>query len=146
LLTSSPFVAATSFVGASNGTDKLLSAIVSADFKLDSGSTCINAGNNTYVTSTLDLAGNERIMQSIVDIGCYESSVTTGLKETKNDGLKVIDKRIQLPESAIGQTIQVFNANGMEVKHYIAKSFDLTIAGKGVYVVKVNNDIYKVIL
>jgi hypothetical protein len=72
LLTSSPFVAATGFQGAANGTDKLLSAIESADFKLASGSTCINAGNNTYATATADLAGLTRIQGAIVDMGAYE--------------------------------------------------------------------------
>ena len=149
LLTSSPFVAATGFQGAANGTDKLFSAIESANFKLASGSSCIDAGENTYVLSTTirDLANSERIQNSIVDMGCYESSFTTlAVKSPIAGGLKVIGNKIQLPESAIGQTVCVFNVNGMEVKNYIAKSFDLSIARKGVYIVKVNNDIYKVIL
>jgi hypothetical protein len=149
LLTSSPFVAATGFQGAANGTDKLLSTIESADFKLASGSSCIDAGNNAYVTSTVtrDLANSERIQNSIVDMGCYESSFTTlDVKMPIAGGLKVIGNKIQLPESAMGQTVCVFNVNGMEVKNYIANSFELTIAGKGVYVVKVNNEVYKVIL
>jgi hypothetical protein len=149
LLTSSPFVAATGFQGAANGTDKLLSTIESADFKLASGSSCIDAGNNAYVTSTVtrDLANSERIQNSTVDLGCYESSFTTlDVRMPVAGGLKVIGNKIQLPESAMGQTIRVVNVNGMEVKNYIANSFELTIAGKGVYVVKVNNEVYKVIL
>ena len=147
LLTSSPFVAATSFVGAANGVDKLASAFESADFKLASGSPCVNAGNNTFATATKDLANSDRIQNSKVDIGCYESSFTTlDVKMPLVGSLKVIGNKIQLPESAMGQTIRVVNVNGMEVKNYIANSFDLTIAGKGVYVVKVNNNIYKVIL
>ncbi|MDX9748136.1 MAG: T9SS type A sorting domain-containing protein [Paludibacter sp.] len=74
LVSSSPFVAATGFQGAANGTDKLLSSIESADFRLTSGSTCINAGNNTYATATSDLAGNNRIQNTTVDIGCYEDT------------------------------------------------------------------------
>ena len=147
LLTSSPFVAATSFVGAANGTDKLASAIESADFKLVSGSSCVNAGNNTYATASKDLGNNDRIQNTTVDMGCYESSFTTlDVKTPVAGGLKVIGNKIQLPESAIGQTVCVYNVNGMEVKNYIANSFELSIASKGVYVVKVNNEVYKVIL
>jgi hypothetical protein len=149
LLTSLPFVSATGFQGAANGTDKLLSTIETADFKLASGSSCIDAGDNNYVTSTVtrDLANSERIQNSTVDIGCYESSFTTlDVKMPVAGGLRIIGNKIQLPESAMGQTIRVVNVNGMEVKNYIANSFDLTIDSKGVYVVKVNNDIYKVIL
>jgi len=76
LLTSSPFVAATGFQGAANGTDKLFSTIESANFRLTSGSSCINAGNNTYATATSDLAGNNRIQNTTVDIGCYEVTPT----------------------------------------------------------------------
>jgi hypothetical protein len=83
-LTSSPFVAATSYVGSANGTDKLLSTIESADFKLASGSTCINAGNNTYATATSDLAGNNRIQNTTVEIGCYEVTPTAASIEGGN--------------------------------------------------------------
>ncbi len=84
LLTSSPFVAATGFQGAANGTDKLLSTIESANFRLTSGSTCINAGNNTYATATSDLAGNNRIQNTTVDIGCYEVTPTAASIEGGN--------------------------------------------------------------
>ena len=74
LLTASPFVSATSYLGAANGSDKLASAIESADFKLAVGSSCINAGSNSFATATTDLGGATRIQSSIVDMGCYESS------------------------------------------------------------------------
>ncbi|MDD1475124.1 T9SS type A sorting domain-containing protein, partial [Dolichospermum sp. ST_sed4] len=48
------------------------------DFTLGSDSPCIDAGNNSYVTSVIDFVNNYRIWDgnndndSIVDIGCYE--------------------------------------------------------------------------
>ena len=50
-----------SFVDAANG-----------DYRLASGSPCIDAGDNAYVTGDTDLAGNARIANGTVDIGCYE--------------------------------------------------------------------------
>ncbi|MBR4654923.1 MAG: SUMF1/EgtB/PvdO family nonheme iron enzyme [Kiritimatiellae bacterium] len=49
------------FVDAANG-----------DYRLTAGSPCIDAGDNSYVTSDKDLAGNARIANGTVDIGCYE--------------------------------------------------------------------------
>jgi hypothetical protein len=42
------------------------------DFHLQPNSPCINAGNNAYVTTTIDLDGNPRIVSGTVDIGACE--------------------------------------------------------------------------
>jgi hypothetical protein len=42
------------------------------DFRLQTGSPCINAGNNAYVAGTNDLAGRPRIVGGTVDVGAYE--------------------------------------------------------------------------
>jgi predicted outer membrane repeat protein len=43
-----------------------------SDYHLLSTSPCVNAGNNAYVSSMLDLDGNPRILGGTVDMGCYE--------------------------------------------------------------------------
>ena len=48
------------------------------DYTLAENSQAINAGNNTYVTTETDLAGNPRILNGTVDLGAYEY---TGLIE-----------------------------------------------------------------
>ena len=42
------------------------------DYRLSAESPCIDAGDNSYVTGDTDLAGNARIANGTVDIGCYE--------------------------------------------------------------------------
>src|SRR5205823_5910368 len=44
----------------------------SGNLRLQPNSLCINAGNNSYVTSAIDLDGNPRISGGTVDIGAYE--------------------------------------------------------------------------
>ena len=46
--------------------------IVSNDFRLELLSQCINVGTNVYAISDLDLDGNPRIVDGIVDMGAYE--------------------------------------------------------------------------
>nr|MCR4737768.1 choice-of-anchor J domain-containing protein [Bacteroidales bacterium] len=46
---------------------------VNVDWHLQQGSPCINVGNNTLVTDSLDLDGTTRIKRDTVDLGCYES-------------------------------------------------------------------------
>ncbi len=52
--------------------DPMLVNQIGGDFHLQSGSPCINAGNNTYATSATDLDGNARIIGGTVDVGAYE--------------------------------------------------------------------------
>ena len=42
------------------------------DFRLVAGSPCINAGDNTWATTAVDLDGHARIAEGIVDMGAYE--------------------------------------------------------------------------
>lgn len=59
------FVHPSDSIGASDSTDN-------ADWRLANGSPCVNRGNNS-VADSLDLAGNVRIQQDTIDMGCYES-------------------------------------------------------------------------
>jgi hypothetical protein len=52
--------------------DPMFVDAVNSNFKLQAGSPCINAGNNSTVSTTNDLAGNPRIVAGVVDMGAYE--------------------------------------------------------------------------
>lgn len=42
------------------------------DYRLQTDSPCINAGRNSYVSTSSDLAGQPRVVEGTVDIGAYE--------------------------------------------------------------------------
>jgi hypothetical protein len=46
--------------------------LAGGDFHLLTSSSCVNAGNNSYVTNSFDLEGNPRISGGTVDIGAFE--------------------------------------------------------------------------
>lgn len=46
--------------------------VANGDYRLAAGSPCIDAGDNSYVTTPSDLLGNIRIANGTVDIGCCE--------------------------------------------------------------------------
>jgi hypothetical protein len=50
----------------------LLVDLASGDLRLQADSPCINAGKNSYLLPTTDLAGNPRISGGTVDLGAYE--------------------------------------------------------------------------
>ncbi len=52
------------------------------DFRIQSNSPLIDQGDNSYVTTTLDLLGNPRIGNGIVDIGAFEFTPPSSLPVT----------------------------------------------------------------
>lgn len=145
VISSSPFVSPTTFVGAANGTTQLFSSITSADFKLASGSTCINAGDNSFSTLTTDIAGATRIQNTTIDMGCYETSVTTGLQPKVIKGLMVSGNLVVLPQGSANQNVEVLNANGTILKSFSTNNGTLVIDNKGLFLVRIGNDTYKIV-
>ena len=61
------------------GTDPGFVDVANGDYRLASGSPCIDAGANAFVQGDRDLAGNPRLVNGTVDIGCYEDQKVAGL-------------------------------------------------------------------
>lgn len=65
--------------------DPMLVDSANSNFQLQAGSPCINAGNNSYVSTATDLNGNSRIVGGVVDMGAYENQ--TAGPDADNDGM-----------------------------------------------------------
>lgn len=57
--------------------DPLFTDDSNGDYTLQTGSPAINSGDNTKVIGVADLAGNTRITDATVDLGCYEQVALT---------------------------------------------------------------------
>ena len=80
------------------------------DWRLQQGSPCINVGNNTFVTDSLDLDGTARIKRDTVDLGCYESDFYSPVPvETGVD--------TGLVEVTVGPLFKFCEINGTESIH-----------------------------
>jgi predicted outer membrane repeat protein len=67
-------------VGIGNFTNPpLFVNLAGGDFHLQSTSPCINAGNNTAVTTATDFDGNPRVVGGTVDVGAYEYQTPTSI-------------------------------------------------------------------
>ncbi|MBQ3388334.1 MAG: hypothetical protein IJG60_03890, partial [Thermoguttaceae bacterium] len=71
------------------------------DYRLAEKSQAINAGNNDYVTTEVDLAGNARIADGVVDLGAYEYQVKTStiVVTTSEDIVDETDGFVSLREA-----------------------------------------------
>ncbi|MBQ6084497.1 MAG: right-handed parallel beta-helix repeat-containing protein [Bacteroidales bacterium] len=57
-------------------------------WQLGEGSVCVNRGTSEGISvPEKDLAGNDRVKQGTIDIGCYESNHTTSTLPTYSDGI-----------------------------------------------------------
>ena len=65
-----------------NSNAPLFTDAATGDYTLAQGSQAINKGNNSYVTTTVDLAGNTRIQGDVVDLGAYEGAFDEPEPET----------------------------------------------------------------
>lgn len=69
------------FVSPSGGSGNTFNGLI-ADWSLQVGSPCIDAGNPTGTYSLTDIAGNPRVAGAFIDMGAYESpSISTNVSE-----------------------------------------------------------------
>jgi hypothetical protein len=62
-----------------NGVVGLSSVANQFDYRLKSGSPCLNAGDPLGTYSALDLAGATRVQNGVIEMGCYEGAFSSGV-------------------------------------------------------------------
>jgi trimeric autotransporter adhesin len=117
-----------------------------SSFELTSSSPAVDSGNNTFITTTSDLLGNQRIFNTTVDRGAYEfGSTSLGVSdfETSLDKIKLYPNptsgilNIQMKSPLNKAT--VFNIQGQKVIESSTIQFDVSNLLSGVYVIKIED-------
>jgi hypothetical protein len=106
----------------------------------------IDAGDNNHIPNTIteDLAGNNRIQNSVVDLGAYEFNgmiLSTNNYESNSIEMTLYPNPAKNllnleSEHLVIEQASIFDINGRLVKSFYQKSTDVSSLAKGVYVVK----------
>lgn len=139
--------------------DPLFVDQVNGNFKLSATSPAINAGSNDLIPAGIltDLNGNQRVFNSIVDLGCYEFNNLTGMNFVTVDAEIQIypnptTDKLTITSKSFLQKIELFDITGKSV---LVKPVDgdlniITInvsqLNKGLYLLKAADSIQKVII
>jgi len=145
------FVAPASVIGNSTLADDI-QQIETASYQLAGGSRCVNAGNVSYTDGLLlDLAAKSRVQGDEIDMGAYEYQVETditGLLKGKKREVIFSGGKIQITGADINDGLMIYNINGMLMfqKKINRSSESFEWEKKGLYIIKIEDEIFKIIV
>lgn len=128
------------------------------NFQLSTNSPAIDSGKNDLFPTTMltDLNNQQRIFNSIIDLGCYEFVQSTGINKTMADDIQVYPnpasgylmiksksplQRIQLTDLTGKIVYQQSVSNGVELI-----SIDITNLSKGIYLLRADDKTSSIII
>jgi hypothetical protein len=115
-----------------------------SDYTLNPGSPAIDAGNNSYVPSALnlDLNGNPRIVNTTVDIGAFEYDPS--LSNENFDSFNTfsifpnpVNNEITIKSNEEIEKIEIHSLLGQKVSSYFSAKADVTDLPSGIYLITV---------
>ena len=126
--------------------DPMFTDALSGHYTLKAGSPAINSGSISGINYlATDLAGNERINSSTIDIGCYEYQRTASVFEMENN-LQFIaypnptNGVIRIKSSQHISSIDVLNSIGQVAAHFVStNSIDISHLPNGLYFIKAHS-------
>ncbi len=122
---------------------------LAANWALQAGSPCINAGDTSYPASFLDIVGNPRIADGTTDIGAYETLSLAAIDFSILESMKIYPNPlinyaiIELQNEQKNNHIQLINSLGLEIKSYNFSGKYLKVdrenLNSGIYYMKFKN-------
>ncbi|MCD9616182.1 T9SS type A sorting domain-containing protein [Chryseobacterium gleum] len=121
----------------------------SYNYQLDISSAAINAGNNSFVTQTQDLLGNNRIFGTAVDLGAYETTTNLGTNENAYKKITLFydfkSENLIIKNRNSNNIVTIYDSMGRIVlKANISDSLSLSEFTPGVYFVTLQNTSEKI--
>lgn len=120
--------------------------LLNPDYSLASGSPAINSGNNSLlINMPFDLNGNDRIVNSIVDMGAIEYN--SALNNTNFDSYSQFTiypnpatEEIKVKSSETIESITIVSLEGRKTKTTSASSINISDLANGIYVMQVTTE------
>lgn len=117
------------------------------DFTLTSISPAVDTGDNVYVLGATDLLGNQRILNSTVDMGAYEfDSSTLGVNDMslgEND-IKLYPNPtssiLNIEMNTILKKAIIVNIQGQRVIESVSNQLDVSSLSNGLYIIKIEDE------
>lgn len=140
-----------SYAGATNilTSNPLFTDATNDDYTLQSSSPAKDNGDNTKVSATItkDLAGNDRIFNTTVDLGAYEYNATLSTQAFNLDDNKVTlypnpaHSILNVSTKNSIENITIFNMLGAKVLETTAKNINVSGLQNGIYLVNITTNI-----
>lgn len=114
---------------------------LNTDFTLSAGSIAIDSGDNLY-QSTIDLGGNPRVINSIIDRGAYEFGATASLNDFGlTQSIKLypnpVKNILNIHLEEIIEKVEIYTIQGKKVLETKRPSINMMQFTAGIYILKV---------
>lgn len=116
------------------------------DYSLISTSPAKNAGNNSFVIGTTDVANNNRILETTVDMGAYEYDTTLGINDVQISENEVrvypnpATSTINIRTNSTVASVAIYNLLGKEILQTNSKTIDVSNLSQGMYLLKITSN------
>ena len=95
------------------------------DLRLSDGSPCIEAGDSSLVTESIELDGNARIVNCSVDMGAYENQVGAPLVHNITQNLFLVELQTAIDSAVAGDVIEAAQCTFTEIIDFGGKAITL---------------------
>lgn len=122
--------------------------VSATNFSLRAISPAIDSGDNTQIPNTIiaDLAGNNRIYNSIIDIGAYEYGASPVASIKKIDAINFtmypnpVSKMLTIQTKLPLKNVIIYNLQGKKVSTTNTKKVNVNNLSNGIYILKITTE------